>query len=311
MRRVALLLCCATVACWYVEPPDRTFAQQKVIAPKTAPAPAQKTPRKAPSVKQEEGPLSQIIEGIGRLLSSKPAAQDPDDPQVQAFKQQFGTQFRQLYKSELHFMRVVCQPTKQQFEKIAADGEPALDATIKKFAALWHRPVANEQSDPRTLVVEALAKSVQAILSPQQAARYKQELDLRAAARKRVTALNLVTKIDHLLVLTPEQRVKLGDILQKNWNDSWNQDQWLTIGNRYFPSMPDDKILPVLSETQKKVWSDTSKGNIHFGFYPSFLHGIELDEEVWDAEKAPKDRERAIGQAAAKSKDNSKRVERK
>ena len=34
---------------------------------------------------------------------------------------QFGPQFKQLHKSELHFMRIICQPTKEQFAKIEAD----------------------------------------------------------------------------------------------------------------------------------------------------------------------------------------------
>ena len=115
-------------------------------------------------------------------------------------------QFRQLYKTELHFLRVVCQPTKQQFEKIAADGEPAFQATINKFAAMWRRPVADGQSDPRALIVDALLQAVRSTLSAEQVARYQKELDQRTATRKRVIVQTLVSKIDHLLVLTAEQR---------------------------------------------------------------------------------------------------------
>ena len=73
---------------------------------------------------------------------------------VQQFEQQFGPQFRLLYKMELRFMRTVCQPTKQQYEKIAADGEPALKATMAKFAKTWRRPGTDEQSDPRTPITD-------------------------------------------------------------------------------------------------------------------------------------------------------------
>src|SRR5439155_18686092 len=101
-------------------------------------------------------------------------------------------------------MRTVCQPTKQQYEKIAADGEPALKATMTKFAKTWRRPGTDEQSDPRTPITDTLAQSVRATLSPEQAARYQQELEQRAASRKRVAVLNLVSKIDKVLVLTVE-----------------------------------------------------------------------------------------------------------
>ena len=81
--------------------------------------------------------------------------------QARQFDQQFAGPFRQLYKIELHFMRIVCQPTKKQFEKIALDGEPTLKATIRKFAKIMNRPIDNQQSDPRTLIANALAESVQ------------------------------------------------------------------------------------------------------------------------------------------------------
>ena len=70
-------------------------------------------------------------------------------PELQQFEQQFGAQFRQLHRTELHFMRLVCQPTKQQYEKIAADGETTLQATIKQFAASM-RGVVSGDPDPRT-----------------------------------------------------------------------------------------------------------------------------------------------------------------
>jgi hypothetical protein len=304
MRQIALLLSCAAVAFWYTEPAGQTFAQQKIEAVKTTAIPAsQKARVKAPVVKQQESAFDQLLDGINRLLFAAPAAPPPEDPQIQGFKQEYGPRFRRLYKSELHFVRVVCQPTKPQFDKIAADGEPALQATIRKFAATWRRPVANDPSDLRTLIVEALARSVRSTLSPEQRGRYQKELDDRCAARKQVMVLNLVGRIDSILLLSAEQRVKLGEILQNNWNDSWNHEQWLSMGNRYFPPMPDDKILPLLTETQKHLWRDTAKGNLHFGFNPGLLPGIELDEEVWNAERAQKNRER--------EHDSSKTVEKK
>src|SRR5581483_8643339 len=45
--------------------------------------------------------------------------------------QQYAPRLRRVYRSELHFMRMVCQPTRQQFEKIAAAGELELQTGIK------------------------------------------------------------------------------------------------------------------------------------------------------------------------------------
>src|SRR5580658_2861119 len=85
-----------------------------------------------------------MVTAIGLIEPSGPAsaqqvkkarAQKAAMPVNQAdlFIQQFGPQFKQLHKSELHFMRTICQPTKEQFARIQADTEPALKETIKEF----------------------------------------------------------------------------------------------------------------------------------------------------------------------------------
>src|SRR5262249_21833841 len=76
------------------------------------------------------------------------------------FEQQWGPQFRQLHKTELHFMRVVCQPTRQQFDRIAVDSEPAMKATMRKLAQGMQRGRFIDDFDPRTPITDAVAKSV-------------------------------------------------------------------------------------------------------------------------------------------------------
>jgi hypothetical protein len=286
MRHLAFWLTCALAALGYVEPAAQTLAQQKTPSPRPAPAPPQKAPLKAP------------------------VAQADEDLQVQMFIQEYGPRFRLLYKAELHFLRLVCQPTKQQFEKIAADGEPALQATMRQIAATWRRPGANDPSDLHALIVPALVKAVRSTLSAEQSARYQKEIDQRAAAHKQAMVLLLVNKIDGILLLSAEQRLKLGEILQTNWNDSWNQEQWLNFSNRSIPSLPDEKIVPVLTETQKQVWHGISKGS-RYSFNPGVLPRLEIDEEVWNDEQPQKNRKRPDDQAAAQGKTPRKSVEKK
>jgi hypothetical protein len=230
--------------------------------------------------------------------------------QIRQFEQQFSGSFRQWYKRELHFMRMVCRPTKEQFEKIAADGEPALKATIRMFVSNMRRPVDNRQSDPRQVIAEAVAKSVQLTLSPEQVARYQKELDQRALARKRVWVLSLVRMIDKVLVLTPEQREKLSKILEKSWKDSWNHTQILMYGDQYFPSMPDAEIVPILTDNQKTVWSALPKGNVNFGLNmgPFFL---DIGDEVWEEKRPAEKPARRDGKGASKDKAATKRAEKK
>jgi hypothetical protein len=257
MRRITKVLLCAAGSVWFVAPPGPAFAQEAV---------------------------QKLVEvEAARRIANEVAV-------VQQFEQQFAGQFRQLYRTELHFMRVVCQPTKEQYDKIAADGEAALKATIKKFAGNMRGGIvgiAANESDPREPIVEGLAKSVRATLAPEQAARYQKELDQRASARKRVILLNLVAKVDKVLVLTTEQRDKLVKILENKWPESWNQTQMLQVltwgGSEHFAQkMPDGEILPILTENQKTVWRGIPKEDVRFGFDIGFLQGIEIGDEVWD-----------------------------
>jgi hypothetical protein len=205
---------------------------------------------------------------------------------------------------------MVCRPTKEQFEKIAADGEPVLEATIKKFVSNMRRPVDNQQSDPRQVITEAVAKSVQSALSPEQVARYQKELDQRALARKRVWVLSLVRMVDKALVLTPDQRDKLSKVLEKSWKDSWTHTQILMYGDRYFPSMPDAEIIPILTDNQKTVWSGIPKGNVNFGFNMGPFQ-MDIGDEVWEEKRPAEKPARQDGKGAGKDKAVTKRAEKK
>jgi hypothetical protein len=228
------------------------------------------------------------------LAQDAPGGAEPV-PFIKQFEQQWGPQFRQLHRVELHLMRVACQPTKPQYEKIAADSEPALKEIMRKCAESMQGPRAvggglgaGQHMDPRTQLAEAIAKSVRTALSAEQAARYQKELDQRAAARKRVILRNLVAKVDKLLVLTNEQRTQLEAILEKHWNESWNQTQLFMYGGGQFPAfMPEEQIVSILTDAQKSVWRGLPKGNIYFGVNLDFFPGIDVEDEVWDGAPLP------------------------
>jgi hypothetical protein len=164
----------------------------------------------------------------------------------------------------------------------------------------------NRSLDPRIPIAEAVAKSVAKIVPAEQAARYQKEVDERDRSRKQTVVLNLVAKMDRILVLTVEQREKLTKILEKNWKGSWEL-QTLVYGGQYFPQMPDAEITPLLTESQKTVWRGVQKG-INFGFQAGMLPGLELGEEVWD--NGPGD-PAAAGKAVTGDKPAGKLVEKR
>jgi Spy/CpxP family protein refolding chaperone len=231
------------------------------------------------------------MEPLGSALAQVPAPRLAKAQAKVANEEQFARPFRVLYKTELHFMRLVCQPTKQQFERIAADGEPALKAAIKKFAPDMHAApngfiVKAQASDLRKPITDELLQSVRKVLTPEQAARYQKELDLRTAARKRMAVLNLVAKVDNLLILTPPQRQQLGKILEKHWKDSWSKECMLMFGSQFLPQIPDAEVCPILTDVQEDIWRRLHKEEADF-VYQSIMLNDDLGDEVWDEERKP------------------------
>ncbi len=210
----------------------------------------------------------------------------PNEATIAQFEQQYGQMVRQVFRSEMHFMRVVCEPTKAQFEAVTADTAADVKATPRKLAEAMLR--GGGQFDPRETFTDAIGKSIRTILSADQAARYVKELELRAAARKRLVVVNLVASVDKALILSPDQREKLAAVLAANWNEAWNQTQMFMYGNQYLPQMPDAKILPILSDAQKTVWRSVPKANVRFGVNLGFMQVMEVDDEVWDYKPVPK-----------------------
>ncbi len=273
-----------------VEKPEQKAADKKPASPDKAAQPAKSisivvVPAKAakPAEKKAAAPAKKAPPA-----PEKPA--DQNEAFAQQFEGQFGKQFQHLYRTELHLLRVVCKLTKPQYQKVAAEGEPALKATKQKFLDTWRNQQQGKwdrsgkgQADPRETLSAELEKALQKTLTPEQAAAYKKERDLRTAAQRRAVVKTLIVMMDRHLVLSAEQRDKLHEILDKNWNDSW-YTYVVRFGGYYFPAMPDAKILPILNEDQKAIWNGIPKANIFYGF--NGLYGLVGDigefEETWD-----------------------------
>jgi hypothetical protein len=185
--------------------------------------------------------------------------------------EQYVTQFRPILRAEYRLLRSICDLSKDERRKIARDGEQALRETAKRAAGernrgmrVFIRPAgaavpapapASTILEPRKLIQEGLAKSVEAHLSAEQQASYRAELEKRDADRKRITIACIVARLDQDLILSPEQRTKLIDALTTHWDDSWCPSlDVLQLSDQFFPNVPDTYILPVLDPTQEKIW---------------------------------------------------------
>lgn len=240
------------------------------------------------------GTLALEVPEIGEVVAEEMlldvAVAAPDEAGGDAFEQQFVQQFRPLAKTELNFVRAICQPNAEQSKKLKKASDAAMKTVVKKFAEIQKKMQngirAGEEPqwpDPRKLMSDVLLKSVKETMSEDAAKHYEAEIERRAAARKRAALLNLVAKIDKELVLTTEQRDKLTEAIEKNWKDSWCQQlETFMYGDAYFPAVPDAHVLPVLTEKQKRIWNGIPKQqNMIWGWAGfGFVQAVDIGDDV-------------------------------
>jgi hypothetical protein len=244
----------------------------------------------------------------GKAIIVKPNAKalkivaKPDAKALQNFEAQFGRHFDQVVKTELHFIRIICQPTRQQYDAMATDGKLIRIKTIRKFALQMqkgNRGIQSNDSNTRNPIAEGLLLSAKRHLSADQAAIYERELIARKEAAQKVAILVTAGKLDRRLILDMSQRAQITKVLNENWNPSWGAPQMLMRGGQFLPDIPDLKITPILTDTQKKVLKTTTQqSHVFWGFNVGRNQGIVLRDEEWD--------EKSKGEASDKAEATNK-----
>lgn len=275
---------------------DDAQGDTESVAKKGAGQAAEQKPAEAQQKPAAEPQAAELLEAFEAVVEEVVGVVGGGDQ----FEQQFAAQFRMLLKTELHFVRTICQPTAEQDKVIRVAGEVSLKQAVKTFAETQKKLQqggfrAGQQPqfpDPRTLIAEGLTKSVEATLPADKAQKYRVELEKRAAARKRVGLLNLVARLDKDLVLTADQRQKLTAALSAHWQDAWVQQLELYLyGEQFFPILPDNQVEPILNDKQKQVWRAIPKNqNAIWGWAGmGFIQAVDIDvEEV----AAPEDKKK-------------------
>jgi hypothetical protein len=190
-------------------------------------------------------------------------------------------QFQPILTTQLQFIRRIAQPTPEQYQSIKAAGQAALQATVNEYVNIqikaretrdhYESRRRSEWPDVRKLISDALAEAVQKSLSAEQLKRFQIELRQRAANRKRVTILMVVAKIDKDLSLSAEQRDKLTAVINSNWQEKWDRPlELMEHGEYYFPLLPDERVLPLLSDAQKQIWNRRNKTRHSIGGWTGF-----------------------------------------
>lgn len=272
--------------------PGRADEPKFKAKPAVAATPAKAEPKavKQEAAKPAQGPAAAI--DVGALVAPfvEALAEKLDltavDAQVQQWIPQFTQQYRPILMTELNFIRQMCDLKPEQRPKIKAVGEASVKEAVRRLAEQQGRAVRGVNfvereaapADPRRFILDAVAKALKETLTEEQMAKYSDESAKRTALRKRAAMQSAMALLDDNLCLTGEQRDKIIESVSAKWQTEW--ESWLMLsrsGGQYFPTIPDDLIVPHLNVEQKSVWSGFQK--VNFGFWSG--DGQEQQNDGW------------------------------
>jgi hypothetical protein len=212
--------------------------------------------------------------------------------------EQMTEHFRPYLRVEYHFLRTVCALTLEQRTRIARAAQREYKDAVAQYLQL-RRPQGFRRAgqapqalpDPRTSIRAALARAAEPHLNPEQAARYRQEIALRAEARKQMVIRCFVLRLDQELILSAEQRARITERLTSAWDKTWFlSDEMLLEIDRYMSRIPAHLFLSVLNDDQTKVWNFSFQGRsvpeASISLFPSIPVDFPEDAELTEARAA-------------------------
>ncbi len=131
--------------------------------------------------------------------------------------------------------------------------------------------VRSTDLDYETIIRELVFSAAKRHVPAERWAAFQQEVARREASRKEAGVEFLVATLDRELQLTDRQRDQLMKSLSSNWDSLWYAALELTLAGRpCVPRIPDDLVIPYLSETQRAIWGRMYK-------FEGPLWGVALD----------------------------------
>jgi hypothetical protein len=223
------------------------------------------------------------------------AAAKAREQQLDAQAQQYVQLMQPLMWRELEFVRQTCDLAPAQRPKIKAAAEAgvkqaARDMVMPRQAGRGRTPAGAGQ-----VIREEVAKVLKEMLTAEQSAQYNAEHGKRREAEKRAAIASAVATMDTALYLNKEQRDKIVGQLAANWRDEW--DGWLQLwqyGGQYYPQVPDNFVVPHLSDEQKTVWRGLQKVNV--SSWGGHMQREATDDEWWEGK--PQNGQQSDGEQA-------------
>ncbi|MDR3637496.1 MAG: hypothetical protein P4L84_27070 [Isosphaeraceae bacterium] len=208
------------------------------------------------------------------------------DEFVAAMAPHWTRKFRPSLRLEYQFARRLFALNPAQRRDLALAGERALVTVAREYAATQLKrrgargPGEYPYPQPRRAIQDALAQALSQWLSSEDSARYRDELGAREEYLKRTAARNMIAQLEADLKLSAGQCAQVDVALLSHWDDRWcDSPEPLQHLDQQFPQLPDDLVVPYLSEAQVFFWREEYRNR-------RFIH-VEImeDREPEDAEE--------------------------
>jgi len=221
-------------------------------------------------------------------------------------------EYQALLISELQFCRNACDLTDDQSQQIARRSGPIVKGAAAWAAKLELKPaqrggirLATDPAPPNPIKFtrDIVLKIVKENTTPAQQGRYQVELERRAAHQRQAAIQYLVARLDRILILSTDQRARLLQLFEKNWDDEWGAIvSIMDDDGASFPAIPHRLILPLLSPTQQEIWKRCEQlaidaTDIYMSTVCDFIADLPSDFGPWlsaggvEAPQPPKERE--------------------
>jgi hypothetical protein len=222
----------------------------------------------SPSRAQQPPGAAAVKKAKDRPAAEK-AAEKKEDAVIRAqMTEILRPMIRPLFLAELRFIRSASGASEEQTRRMARAAQGPLRAAVAECVEehlqkmRGNEPGSEPNADAAYLAVQKkLASIAAAHLSPEQLARYRDQVQKRTDYRKQVAIRNLLTELEHELRLTAEQRDKIGGSISSHWDPKWDMaGGFFFEENQVFPELPDPVIVPFLTGKQKAAWGKLEKG---------------------------------------------------
>lgn len=226
------------------------------------------------------------------------------NPQLNAIVEQMREQLQPLFAAELTFAKAVCQPNAEQLQKMKVQASPELEKALRSFALqqapmmgiqigggqAWGRGVPHQQpeaSDILNLFESSASRIVAGVFPPETVALYQAEQLHREKFRARSGAMALVVHLDERFRLSQDQRDQLTDSIQQVWQREWQVYlQFMDNNPQFFPQVPDDSVVPHLTDVQAKQWRAMQRQSLGLSWQnlhnQQFFQGVKPEDDWFE-----------------------------